>query len=158
MEINEDSIIKPIPTNEIIDNEERLWNIKLPNEYVLFIQNYNGCIPNKRTFFCQNKEYLLERFLCILEQTENHSFGSYDIDVVLTQIEDRLTDNEELVGVEVLPIAKLVTRDYLCLDYRENKQQPKIILWDNEESGDLEPVFYKVTKSFEEFIKVLLKK
>ncbi len=43
---------------------------------------------------------MIVSFLCILENAEHSEFGFYDIDVVLSQIEERLTDNEDLVGCE----------------------------------------------------------
>lgn len=83
------------------------------------LRSLNGAIPQTQAFFVNNREYLIERFLCILEKPEEHEFGFYDIDVILSQIEDRLTDNEDLIGVEVLPIAQLFTGDYLCLNLKK---------------------------------------
>lgn len=48
---------------------------------------------------------MIVSFLCILENTEQNKLGFYDIDVVLSQIEERPTDNEDLAGCELLPIA-----------------------------------------------------
>lgn len=79
-------------------------------------------------FFANNSEYLIERFLCILENSEEHEFGFYDIDVVLTQIEDKLTDNEDIIGVEALPIAQLFSGDYLCLNFKESFESPAVVV------------------------------
>lgn len=148
-------IIEPKPNEAKINREEKMWRVKLPTVYKNFLQNYNGCIPDKRTFLCNNHEYAIDRFLCVLEDTEGNKYSSYDIDVVLSQIEDRLTDEEDLVGCELLPIAQLFAGDYLCLNYRTNKKLPTIYVWDHEESGELDPVIYKAADSFDEFLNLL---
>lgn len=68
---------------------------------------YNGAIPVTNIFNVNFHEFVLERFLCILEDNESNDLGMYDIDVILSQIEKRLTDNEELVEVEILLITSL---------------------------------------------------
>ena len=98
---------------------------------------------------------MIVSFLCVLQDTEHHENGYLDIDVVLSQIEDRLTSNEDLIGCELLPIAELFAGDYLCLDFSNNKDNPIVCVWSHEESGELEPVTYKVTNSFTEFIQLL---
>lgn len=155
MKALKDSIIEPKPTDKTINYEESLWKIKLPNDYKIFIKEFNGCIPQTQTFFVNDREYLIERFLCILEKSEEHDLGSYDIDVILTQIEDRLTDNEDLIGAEVLPIAQLFSGDYLCLNFKEAFDSPKVVIWSHEESGELEPVLYEVCDSFKNFIEMI---
>lgn len=81
-----------------------------------------------------------------------NDLGEYDIDVTLTRIEERLTDNADLVGVDLLPIAILFAGDYLCLDYRESKDIPKLCVWNHEESRELGPVVYFAVSSFEDLI------
>ena len=151
--MNISDIIEPKPSEELIIKEEKMWNVKLPISYREFIINNNGGIPEKRSFLCNNHEYVIDRFLCILEKTENNVYGSYDIDVVLTQIEDRLTDNEDLIGCELLPIAQLFAGDYLCINFNNGNSEPSICVWSHEESGELEPVFYNLFEIFNEFLK-----
>lgn len=64
-------------------------------------------------------------------------------------------NNEDLVGVEILPIAELFAGDYVCLDYRKNKEKPSICVWSHEESEDFAPVTYKAADTFSEFIEML---
>ena len=139
-----------------IKKEEEMWRLKLPADYRAFLLETNGGIPQKNEFTYNNRKRMIESFLCILEDTENSEFGSYDIDVVLTQIEDRLTDNEDLVGCEVLPIAELFAGDYLCMDFRKDKDSPEICIWSHEESEELDPVTYKVANTFTEFVGMLV--
>ena len=115
----------------------------------------NGGSPVKKEFIVKGRMCMITTFLCVLEDTEYSTNGCYDIDVVLTQIEDRLTDNEDLVGCELLPIAELFAGDYLCLDYRADKNTPSVCVWNHEESGELDPVTYQVAGSFDEFAMML---
>ncbi|MBC1227224.1 SMI1/KNR4 family protein [Listeria booriae] len=155
MNVEKGSIILPLPTEEIVNNEENMWRVKLPAKYKSFLIENNGGVPVEKSFMANNHSYAIDRFLCVLEDTENNDLGEYDIDVTLTRIEERLTDNEDLVGVDLLPIAILFAGDYLCLDYRESKDRPKVCVWNHEESGELDPVVYFVANSFEEFINSL---
>lgn len=154
LEIKKD--ILPKISEEMIQKEEEMWRVKLPLDYRDFLLDTNGGVPYKREFKCGNRKYMIVSFLCVLQDTEHHEKGFYDIDVVLSQIEERLTSNEDLVGCELLPIAELFAGDYLCLDFRENQETPEVCVWSHEESGELEPVTYKVANSFSEFIALLV--
>lgn len=81
--------------------------------------------------------------------------GQYDIGVVIAQIEDRLTDDEDLVGTNLIPFASVFGGDFLCLDFRTLPSQPSVVLWDHNESDELEPVTFHVTDTFENFIELL---
>lgn len=156
MTIQDDTIIQPIPTNELLLEKEKKWRLIFPMDYKDFIMNYNGGIPNEKTFECNKHIYAITRFLCILKNVHETQNGWYDIGVVESQIGERLTDNEDLIGVEVLPIAELFAGDYVCLDYRNNKGIPSICIWSHEESADFDPVTYKVADTFSEFIEMLV--
>ncbi|WP_027630047.1 SMI1/KNR4 family protein [Ruminiclostridium cellobioparum] len=156
MKIIENSVIFPLPSIELIKREEKMWRILLPKSYVDFIQRSNGGKPVERCFICNNRHYAIDRFLCILEDPEEHELGMYDIDVVLTQIEDRLSDNPDLVGIELLPIATLFAGDFVCLDYKSSKDNPGICVWSHEESEQDMPVTYFVADTFEKFCEMLI--
>lgn len=156
MKLEMKSEILPRLNEEVLKREEEMWRVKLPADYREILLNTNGGVPHKREFECSNHMYMIVSFLCVLEKTEHNEYGFYDIDVVLSQIEDRLTNNEDLVGCELLPIAELFAGDYLCLDFRENKEPPTICVWSHEESEELEPVTYKVADTFSEFIEMLV--
>jgi len=155
MTIQNNTIIKPTPSAELLEEKERKWRLVLPADYRGFIKIYNGGIPNERSFECNKHNYAITRFLCILKNVQETKNGWYDISVVESQIGERLTDNEDLIGVEILPIAELFAGDYLCLDYRENKKNPCVCVWSHEESGDFAPVTYKVADTFSGFIGML---
>lgn len=67
--------------------------------------------------------------------------GQYDISnisVVLTQIDERLTDNPDTLGGELIPIAILFAGDFVCLDYRKSSK-PSICIWFHEKSEVFAP-------------------
>lgn len=153
--IRENTIIQPVPTIDLLQEKERKWRLHLPDDYKSFIMKYNGAIPDKTSFVCDNHSYVIERFLCILKNASDNQNGWYDISVVESQIGERLTSNEDLIGVEVLPIAALFAGDYLCLDFREKMQIPEVCVWSHEESEDFSPIIYKVADSFSAFLEIL---
>lgn len=155
MNIKEESIIRPLPTLELVTEKEKKWRINLPEEYKEFILQYSGAIPCYKSFSCSEGNYKVERFLCILKDLNENEFGWYDISVVESQIGERLTSNEELIGIELLPIAKLLKNDYLCLDFGKSELNPSVCVWSNEESGEFEPVTYWVANNFEDFCNLL---
>ncbi len=76
----ENSIIYPLPSDELIDREEENWKVKIPMDYRNFIAKNNGCVPVENTLVFGDDKYVIERFLCILEDTEHYDLGMYDID------------------------------------------------------------------------------
>ena len=156
MHIKEGTIVKPFPTDEYITKKEDDWEVKLPNAYKAFVKRYGGGKPIKRVFLCKenNHEYAIDRFLCICPDYRTNTLGMYNVGVVLTQIEDRLSDNPDLIGAELLPIAVLFAGDFVCLDFK-SKENPSVCVWSHEESDIDSPVTYHVADSFEEFCKLL---
>lgn len=155
MKIKQDTIVKPLPSVELIKKHENFWRLKLPGSFLDFIKVYNGAEVEGATFVCNNHSYAIERFLCMLDDIENNPKAIYDMDVVFSQIEERLTDNEDLLGAEVLPIASIFAGDFVCLNFRENKENPSVCVWSHEESGEFEPVFYKIADSFTDFLEII---
>lgn len=157
MKIVENSIIYPLPGDELIAKEAQYWRVKIPMDYRNFISKNNGCVPVENTFMFGEDKYVIERFLCILADTKNHEMGMYDIDVNLTMLDTRLITDEDMVGAELVPIAALFGGDFICLDYYEDRDNPQIVIWYNEESGDLAPSTNTIADSFEEFLNILYK-
>lgn len=73
----------------------------------------------------------------------------------MTQLEDRLTENEDLIGADFIPIAVLFAGDFVCLDFRKDRKNPEIVVWNHEESAELEPVTYFVTNTFHDYIAIV---
>lgn len=152
MRIQDNTFIKPLPTDDLLQKREQRWRVTLPEDYRNFLTKNNGGIPIEMSFACNDHSYAVTRFLCVLENYKDSKFGWYDIGVVVSQIEERLTDNLDLIGVEVLPIAELFGGDYVCLDYRADKHNPSVCVWSHEGSGEFAPVTHKVANSFSEFL------
>lgn len=155
MEVKDGSIVYPLPDDTLIAEKEKKWRIKLPDSYKQFIKKYNGATTIKDSFLCNNHSYAIDRFLCILKVTGERDDEFYDIGVVRTQLEERIVSDEDLVGTELLPIAVLFAGDFICLDYRNNDNEPFVCVWNHEESSDLDPVTYFTSESFEEFLTIL---
>ena len=65
-----------------------------------------------------------------------------DIDVVLTAKGELMNEEEDIIGTDVVPIAKLAGDDYICLDYRK-KRGITVAIWYGGESEEFHPVCAK---------------
>mgnify|MGYP000875586719 FL=1 len=149
------SIIYPLPTEALLHEREIAWRVKLPDDYKNFIMRKNGFRPSKNSFSLKNRSFLIERFLCVLENTKDNLLGVYDIDVVMSQLDERLFVHEDILGFELVPIAALFGGDFVCLNYIEDLKNPSICIWYHEESYELEPSVEFVANNFTEFLDML---
>ena len=149
------SIIYPLPTDALLQEREVEWRVKLSDDYKEFIMRKNGFRPSKNLFFLTNRSFLIERFLCILENTKDNPLGMYDIDVVMSQLDERLFIHEDILGFELIPIVALYGGDFLCLNYLEDAENPSICIWYHEESYELEPAIEFLANNFAEFLAML---
>lgn len=147
------------PSTETIRKFEENHRIRLPSTYLNLLRTGNGAIPIKHRFFQYNRERLIERMLCILDNPNNdNKNGWYDIGVIISQINERLVDNPDIVGTNVIPIAALFGGDFLCLDYRNNIANPNISVWEHEKSDIFQPYLEKIANSLPEFETLLVNK
>ncbi|MBT0951096.1 SMI1/KNR4 family protein [Streptococcus infantis] len=151
----EQSVIYPLPTDALLQKREVAWKVQLPDDYKNFIMRKNGFRPSKNLFSLKNRSFLIERFLCVLENTKDNPLGVYDIDVVMSQLDERLFVHEDILGFELVPIAALFSGDFICLNYIENPENPSICIWYHEESYELEPTIEFVANNFTEFLAML---
>lgn len=154
MKIKADTILKA-DIKERIRNIEDYSDIRFPKAYLNFIQKYNVGVPETCSFEINNHSYAVERFLGFINDYKDSPLGDYDIAVVLSQIDTRLTDNPDKTGDELIPIAMMFAGDYVCLDFRHNANIPEVCIWFHEESNEFKPVTNKVANTFEEFIEML---
>lgn len=152
-----DGSVMPPPSDAEIASFEHYYRIRLPRAYVAFLRANNGGVPRGgASFLVGKRERVLERFLSILEDPRSAgAAGWYDISVVWTQIEDRLIEDLDMVGTDILPIAALFGGDFVCLDYRKNPKTPEIVVWDHELSDEGKPHVDFVCASFDEFLPML---
>ena len=149
------SIIYPLPTDALLQEREVAWNVQLPEDYKKFIMRKNGFRPSKNLFSLKNRSFLIERFLCVLENSKDNPLGVYDIDVVMSQLDECLFVHEDILGFELVPITALFGGDFLCLNYIEDPENPRICIWYHEESYELEPAIEFVANNFTEFLAML---
>lgn len=155
MKIDKNSIVSSVVSEERIKWFEKTYRVQLPKEYKEFLNKYNGAKPITNILPIGKREYVVERFLCLLNKpSEDEINGWYDLTSVLIQLDCRLIDDEDLIGMNVIPIAALFAGDFVCLDYREDKN-PSIVIWDHEESDDFEPVTEKIADNINEFFNML---
>jgi hypothetical protein len=159
MLFDEESIIYPLPPAEHLDEFEKLTRITLPGDYRQFLQTYNGARPIADSFVAHNHSWAIDRFLCKLEDYEDHPLGMYDLGVTWTQLDERLSDGEDTAGIKMLPIAVLFAGDFVCMDFRKTRKDgtpPTLCVWLHEESDIFAPATYKIdANSFTEFLEML---
>lgn len=97
MQINLDTVLNKDIT-EKIQKLEDYSGVKFPESYIGFIKKYNTGIPITNKFEFNGNVYVIERFLGFINNYKTSSIGIYDIAVVLSQIDTRLTDNPDLEG------------------------------------------------------------
>lgn len=142
----------PQPSKERIEWFEKTYRVVLPFEYVQLLKTGNGAVPLTSMFFQGQRDRIIERFLCFLESPRNDQRDGWaDITVVMSQIDARLIDNEDSVGMNIIPFAALFGGDMLCLNYRHNSQVPEIAVWDHERSEDFHPQLEKIAETFGQF-------
>ena len=152
MIINKESVIKPLPSEDLLLLKEERWRVKLPMDYRDFVKNFNGGVPMKKQFICNDKLYEIRRFLCVLKNVEESEF---EINVVRTDIGNYLAYDREQIGVGIFPIAALTREDYVCLDYRKSKDTPTVCVWDYMASEPYDPVTFHIAETFTEFCMLL---
>ncbi|MFP7223347.1 SMI1/KNR4 family protein [Priestia filamentosa] len=155
IKIQNDSIVYPVPDKSLLARVEKSFEVKFPIDFINFLLNTNGAIPITKFFKGQFNTYVIDRFLCLVDNPRNHRSGMYDIKVVLTQLDERIVSDEDATGAELIPFVALFAGDFVCLDYRESKTNPSVCIWHNEDSGDFEPAIKKVAENVSDFINML---
>lgn len=153
-DVQKDSILVS-PSDETVKKFDEFYRVKLPTQYIDFLKKYNGDIPITNVFSTSKKDYLIERFLCLLSKEDRERLTDVswsEIGVVLTELDERLVDDEDLIGMNIIPIAILFAGDFICLDFRENQEAPNVCVWFHEESGEFMPVVEKNSFNFVDFL------
>ena len=146
----------PQPSPERLSWFEQSYRIMLPSDYLDFLHSGNGGVPLQNVFEIEGRERVVEWFLCLLDSPKDDSTNGWrDITVVVSQLDERLIDDEDLVGINVLPIAALFGGDFVCLDYRSTADDPVVAVWDHELSDEFSPHLEFLAESFTEFTTLL---
>ena len=115
---------------------ERKQNIKFPEAYIdVYQSNFNN-IGNLSIQF-DGDFITIKKFL-----------NANEINDVLDEFYDDL-------GYDLVPIAEVEYEDFICLDFRDNKQNPSIVYWNYELV--LEDSIEGITLLYSNFNQLLIK-
>jgi len=149
------SIVEPLPDDDFIAKTEQNLEVVFPEDYREFLKAYSGGDPSYASFLAAGHDWCIDRFLCLLPSGSDDPRGCYDIEMVWGQIDDRLGEDPDGTGTEMVPIAALFAGDMVCLDYREDARNPKLVVWLHEESDYLKPSTRFVANTFTEFLDLI---
>ena len=153
------SVALPLPDGDIVNRFETAYKVVLPEGYRHFLKHSGGGRPATRTFMAGGRQWVIDRFLCLLLDPEDHPLGEYDIGVTWSQLFDRLTSDPDGVGASMVPIAVLFAGDFVCLDYRASKDKPRtesqVVVWLHEQSEPFAPAVRRVCDTFTEFLELV---
>jgi len=150
--------VLPSPSHELLEHTQAYYKITFPKTYVDFISENNGGVPDHNEFLFEGNYYLVERFTSLLNNDLRDTLADdnwCEMRSIITQLDERLVDDEDLIGMNIIPIAILFAGDYVCLDYRKDANNPSVCLWFHEKSREFAPGTEKIANNFEEFIHML---
>lgn len=148
--------ILPAPSDSKLLWFESSYRVVLPESVKALFKKYNGAVPITNLFNQGKRERLIERFLCILDNpSDDLDHGCYDVSVIMSRVDSRLVDDENQVGMKIIPVASLFAGDLVCLDFRTEPGSPKVVVWDHELSQELLPHVEVIAPSFTLFIDML---
>ena len=150
----EGSILPPPPAARVERLQDEFAQ-RFPPAYLEFLQASNGGKIVRNAVEAGSQPFVIERFLPIVGDIKADPDGWADVAVVVTQLDARLVEDEDKLGVPLVPIASLFAGDFLVLDYRRGATEPSVARWDHEASVDLAPVADEVAPSFAAFLKLL---
>lgn len=143
------------PSEAAITKVEYSAEHNLPESYKNFLKYANGAKLINYSVTVNGKELAIEFFLPVIENYQDHAYGWAEVRVVSTQIFDRIVEDPESTGYDMIPIASLFSGDFLVLDYRRNATEPEVSRWYHETSTELKPDAVPVAVSFSDFLEQL---
>lgn len=123
---------------------EKRLNIKLPKEYIDFINNINKFNNKKIILLDDEEDILIKKFFTLDNKIEENVFQIYN-------------EYRNIMLEGVIPIAETEYKDYICLYYDiDREKSPKIIFWCYELALEkLGEGMFSISNSFNEFEKKL---
>lgn len=55
MKLIQETVVTPMPSEELIKKHEKFWRLKLPESFVNYLKLYNGVEVQEATFECNNR-------------------------------------------------------------------------------------------------------
>ncbi|AJS61117.1 SMI1/KNR4 family protein [Paenibacillus sp. IHBB 10380] len=115
-----------ITKNQVTEVENE-FNVKLPQEYVKIVMEFDGATVNPNVFDVQGIVKVFGGLLSFTYEVEGENIVE-----VYKEIKDR-------VPSKVFPFASDPAGNYICFDYR-NAEQPKIVFWEHEQAVSHEDI------------------
>lgn len=153
LEYESGSLLGPVDENQV--REFREWyrenenaSFEFDPSYLSYLRHSHGGVPKKRCFRTQRgRTRMIDRFLNFIDRKSNDPQACYNVEVVWSQIEERLTH-------DLLPFAVLFAGDMVCFKY-DKPGRPSIVVWEHEKSAPREPYLDYVADDFDRFLGVL---
>ena len=103
-----------------------MWRVKLPPDYRRFLKEHNGGVPKECEFKGEHsgRVYMVEKFLSIIKAEDYNKLGDRDIDVIHTQLDERSSANEDLIGYYMLPTAHIFAVTCVLSTFASHFSQP----------------------------------
>ena len=101
-------------------------------------------------------ERIIDRFLGMIER--DHPLYAYHIDVVVTQLDERILFDPDGPDLPLLPLAALDGGDFVCLDLRGpamNGEGASVVIWDHEASEEMAPAVHRIADDWDAFLAIL---
>ncbi|MEB4759321.1 SMI1/KNR4 family protein [Chryseobacterium indologenes] len=112
---------KQLKNPQSISEVENIFGIKFPEDYKKIVLEHNGAMPTPNT---------IDTF-----REKGKAFGEV-LNFNLDADENIISLYEEMknkLPTDVFPITMDPGGNFLCFDYRENKNNPKVLRWDHEQ-------------------------
>ncbi|WP_169713676.1 SMI1/KNR4 family protein [Paludifilum halophilum] len=105
---------------EDISKVEKEFGVNFPTDYIECVLENHGGSPDPDAYdFKGEKEAVFDRLLSYDPNQPHYILRNY------RAIKDRLP-------TDIFPIASDPFGNFICLDYRVDKEKPKIVFWDHE--------------------------
>jgi hypothetical protein len=145
----------PPPPPARLEKLQSSFENRFPKSYVDFLTKANGGKLAKSDVTIGNSSFVIERFLPVVDDPKTNPQGWADVAVVASQLDLRLVEDENSTGLDLIPIAALFAGDFLVLDYRGNRTEPSVAIWDHEQSDELAPFTIPIAESFSDLLRLL---
>lgn len=130
-------------TAEALERVEKAWGVRLPVDFTQCVQENNGGCSSRDVFDVSGRSRVFNRLFRFNADSDSYVLDCFE------DMQDRLVDR-------VFPIADDVFGNAICLDYRQDRENPSIVFWDHEvASQDPEAAVAYIAASFTEFLQML---
>ena len=126
-------------------------DIDLPPAVLAHLRERNAARPVARIVPDGGNERIIDRFLGMVER--DHPLYAYHVDVVVTQLDERILFDPDGPDLPLLPLAALDGGDFMCLDLREDGAP--VVIWDHEASDDMAPAVHRIADDWDAFLAML---